>query len=281
MSVLVADDGDGSGAPSPDTLLGLTHCTRAEHSGAEGVLTLLCKQCDVLLCRACIGSHVNAGHGMCTVEVAAADSLTGINAALPELRQGLAHQVAHGTLAHSILETLALNRACALEALAAATARLHAEVDAKQVALAAEIEAAYVAKVSAVQREVSAARAGAAELSTMVAAAEAALGDAASSVLRVHVGRSVGVSLGLARHRRDALAADVSALGFVGVDAEQVHGALVLGSIVTSVEAPAKAVVSAMRGVVLWCSVAGAVCRGCDRERCCVLYVTDWPPWVA
>ena len=168
MSVLVGE-GDSDGAPAPSTLLGVTHCPKPEHAGAEGCLTLVCKQCEVLLCQRCIGDHVNVGHTVNTVDVVGKEKACAISAALPELRQGVAHQVAQAAQARSLLETLALNRSVALEALAAATARLHADVDARQAAMVQEIDAAYDAKVAGLQRELSAARAGAAELATMVA----------------------------------------------------------------------------------------------------------------
>jgi hypothetical protein len=65
-----------------------------------------------------------------------------------------------------------------------------------------EIDAAYDAQVAGLQSALSAARAGAAELATMVATAEAALTACSvtttGSVMRVHVGRSVKASLTLA-----------------------------------------------------------------------------------
>jgi hypothetical protein len=161
VSVLVGD-GDNDGAPAPSTLLGVTHCPKPEHAGAEGLLTLVCKQCDVLLCQGCIGDHASAGHTVSTVDVVGKERACAISAALPELRQGVAHQVAQAAQARSLLETLALNRSIALEALAAATARLHADVDARQAAMVQEIDAAYDAKVAGLQRALSAARAGAA-----------------------------------------------------------------------------------------------------------------------
>ncbi len=112
--------------------------------------------------------------------------------------------MAQAAQARSLLESLALNRSVALEALAAATARLHADVDARQAAMVREMDAAYDAKVAGLQRELLAARAGAAELATLVATAEAALASCSSSasttdsVMCVHVGRSVDASLALA-----------------------------------------------------------------------------------
>jgi hypothetical protein len=197
VSVLVGE-GDDDGAPAPSTLLGVTHCAKPEHAGAEGCLTLVCKQCEVLLCQSCIGEHASAGHMVSTVDVVGKEQASAISAALPELRQGVAHQVAQAAEARSLLETLARNRSVALEALSAATARLHADVDARQAAMVREIDAAHDAQVAGLQRELSAARAAAAQLATVVATAEAALA-ASSPVMRVHVGRSVETSVALAR----------------------------------------------------------------------------------
>jgi hypothetical protein len=126
VSVLVGE-GDNDGAPAPSTLLGVTHCPKPEHAGAEGCLSFVCKQCEVLLCQGCIGDHASAGHTVSTVDVMGKEQACAISAALPEMRQGVAHQVAQAAQARSLLETLALNRSVALEALAAATARLHAD----------------------------------------------------------------------------------------------------------------------------------------------------------
>jgi hypothetical protein len=187
-----------------------------------------------------MGEHAGAGHVVITVDAVGKEQACAISAALPELRQGVAHQVAQAAQARSLLEMLALNRSVALEALASATARLHADVDARQAAMVREIDAAYDAQVAGLQRELSAARAGAAELATMVATAEAALSnsslgssgnDRETSVMRVHVGRSVEASLALARCH-DAVDGDLSTLVFeaaAGVDggeAGQVVGKL-------------------------------------------------------
>jgi hypothetical protein len=235
VSVLVGD-GDDNGAPAPSTLLGVTHCPKLEHAGAEGCLTWMCTQCEVLLCQCCIGEHANARHLMSTVDVVGKEQACAISAALPELRQGVAHQVAQAAQARSLLETLALNRSVALEALAAATARLHADVDARHAAMVREIDAAYDAKVAGLHRELSAARAGAAELATMVATAEAALAapvTTTGSVMRVHVGRSVEASLALARCR-EAVDGDWCILSFEAAPLERTDGVVALGSLRTS-----------------------------------------------
>jgi hypothetical protein len=187
VGVLVGES-DNDGAPAPNTLLGVTHCPKPEHAGSEGCLSFVCKQCEVLLCQGCIGEHMNVGHSVNTVDAVGKEKVSAISAALPELQQGVAHQVAQATQTRSLLETLALNRSVALEALAAATARLHADVDARQAAMVREIDVAYDAKVAGLQRALSAARAGAAELTTMVATAEAALA-ASACMHRQHCGQ--------------------------------------------------------------------------------------------
>jgi hypothetical protein len=241
VTVLVADDG----APGHSTLLGVTHCPKPEHAGPEGCLTLVCKECEVLLCRACGDEHLNLGHTVRTADLLGKEQASAISAALPELQQGLAHQTAQAAQAHSLLETLALNRNVALEALAAATARLHAEVDAKQAAMVREIDDAYESKAVGLQRALSAARAGAAELATMVATAEAALAGASTSrscdvsgIMRVHVSRSVEASLPLARCR-DAVVVDVRTLAFEVVGLDYAVDALVLGKMVAPAVKPA------------------------------------------
>ena len=247
--------GEGDACPGASTLLGVTHCPKPEHAGAEGCLTLVCKQCEVLLCQGCMGEHVNAGHTVNTVDVVGKEQACAISAALPELRQGVAHQVAQAAQARSLLETLALNRSVALEALAAATARLHADVDARHAAMVREIDAAYDAKVAGLQRELSAARAGAAELATMVATAEAALAASTTSttgsVMCVHVGRSVEASLEVARCRK-AVDSDWCSLAFEAEGVEEcTDGVVSLGRLRTSSTAPAA--VSGLCGALcLW-----------------------------
>jgi hypothetical protein len=242
VSVLVGE-GDNDGAPAPSTLLGVTHCPKPQHAGAEGCLTLACKQCEVLLCQGCIGEHARVGHMLSTVDVVGKEQACAISAALPELRQGVAHQVAQAAQARSLLESLALNRSVALEALAAATARLHADVDARQAAMVREIDAAYDAKVTGLQRALSAARAGAAELATMVATAEAALAASTTSttgsVMCVHVGRSVEASLEVARCRK-AVDSDWCSLAFEAACVEGgADGVVSLGRLRTFSTAPA------------------------------------------
>jgi hypothetical protein len=140
------------------------------------------------------------------------------------------------TLYRQQLEVLASRRAVAVEALEAATARLHAAVDAKRAALLADIQAAYDAKVAAVQVGLAAARSAAAELATVAATAEAGVGASANVVMRVHVAASVTASLGLAQ-RRDGLGADVTTLGFEGLTKEELVGVVRLGRLVTDSEA--------------------------------------------
>ena len=270
VSVLVGE-GDNDGTPAPSTLLGVTHCPKPEHAGAEGCLSFVCKQCEVLLCQSCIGEHASAGHMVTTVDVVGKEQASAISAALPELRQGVAHQVAQAAQARRMLETLALNRSVALEALAAATARLHADVDARQAAMVREIDAAYDGKVAGLQRALSAALAGAAELATMVATAEAALAactvSVADSVMCVHVGRSVEASLEVARCRK-AVDSDWCSLAFEAACVEEGgDGVVSLGRLRTSSTAPAA--VSGLCGTLcLW--HLGATCSRCACACVCV-----------
>jgi hypothetical protein len=168
--------------------------------------------------------------------VAAEEATTKAVAGLPVLREGLAHQVSLAAAYREQLEVLASRRAVAVEALAAATARVHAVVDAKSAALLAEIQAAYDAKVAAVQVGLATARAAAAELVTVAAAAEAGIGASASTVMRVHVAASVAASVDLAQ-RRDGVDADAVTLGFEGVSEEELNTAVRLGRVVTCTEA--------------------------------------------
>jgi hypothetical protein len=209
-------DGDAAGAPTPDSLRGVTHCAVPDHAGAEGVLTHVCKPCDgALVCRVCIDSHLRQGHAVTPMDVAAEVATASIAAGLPVLREGLAHQVSLAAAHREQLEVLASRRGVAVEALGAATARLRAAVDAKHAALLADIQAAYDAKVAAVQVGLAAARAAAAELATVAATAEAGVEASASAVMRVHVAASVAASLELAQ-RRDGVDASASTLGFEG-----------------------------------------------------------------
>ena len=106
-----------------------------------------------------------------------------------------------------------------------------------------EIDAAYDAKVAGLQRELSAARAGAAELATMVATAEAALAASNSSCtgsgMLVHAGRSVEASLEVARCRK-AVDSDWCRLTFMAACVEEsTDGVVTLGRLRTSSTAPA------------------------------------------
>ena len=172
VSALVPED---DAAPAPDALLGVTHCVKPEHSGPEGALTHVCRQCGAgLVCRSCSDDHLGTGHDLCTVEAAAAKATADISAALPVLREGLARRLGVLAQRRAQLDTLASRRAVAIEALGVATARLHAAVDARQAALLAEIEVAYGRQVAAVEGGVAADRGCVAELATVVATAEGA-----------------------------------------------------------------------------------------------------------
>ncbi len=238
VSVLVPDD-DAAGAPTPDVLRGVTHCAVPDHAGAEGVLTHVCKPCGgALVCRVCIDGHLGGGHDLCRMDVAAEVASASIAAGLPVLREGLAHQVSLAASYREQLEVLASRRGVAVEALGAATARLHAAVDAKHAAMLGDIQAAYDTKVAAVQVGLAAARAAAAELATVAATAEAGVEVAASAVMRVHVAVSVAASLELAQCRA-GLDADVVTLGFEGLTEEEVGAGVRLGRVVTGTEAAA------------------------------------------
>jgi hypothetical protein len=238
------------------------------------------------MCRACGDEHLRQEHKVAPIDVAAAEAATAITAGLPVLREGLAHQVSLAAAHREQLEVLASRRAVAVEALEAATARLHAAVDAKRAVLLADIQAAYDAKVAAVHAGVAVARAAAAELATVAATAEAGLAETANATMRVHVAGSVRASLDLAR-RRDEMGADVATLGFEGACEEEV-AAVRLGRIVTdSGKAASAAQVSGTyRG---WyydarqagskqarCVYGGGYCRRVHR-RC--LGVWRWTPW--
>jgi hypothetical protein len=112
------------------------------------VLSLHCTQCSVLVCRACVDGHLASGHRVVPMEVASREAVGTIGAGLPELWDGLIQQLAQSSQARSALETLKVNRLAALEALASATARLHAEMDARHAVLVADIDAAYAEKVA-------------------------------------------------------------------------------------------------------------------------------------
>jgi hypothetical protein len=237
VSVLVPDD--ATGAPTPDALRGVTHCTLADHAGADGVLTHVCKACDgALVCRACIDSHLQQGHAVLPLSVAADEATAKAAAGLPVLREGLAHQISLAASYRQQLEVLGSRRAVAVEALDATTARMHAAVDAGRAALLADIQAAYDAKVAAMQVSLAAARSAAAELATVSATAEAGVEATASAVMRVHVAASVAASLGLAQ-RRDGVDADVATLGFEGLSEEELGASVRLGRVVTGTEAGA------------------------------------------
>jgi hypothetical protein len=201
------------------------------------------------------------------------EKASAISAALSELQQGVTHQVAQAAQARSLLETLALNRSIALEVLAAATARLHADVDARHAAMVREIDAAYDAKVAGLQRELSAARAGAAELATMVATAEAALAacttSVTDSVMCVHVGHSVEASLEVARCR-NAVDSDWCCLTFEAAGVEEcTDGVVSLGRLRTSSTAPAA--VSELCGTLCLLHYGTTCSRGrCACARVCV-----------
>jgi len=204
VTVLVgaADVNGDDVIPAPGTMLGITHCPRPEHSGAEGQLTHQCQPCKSLLCRLCADDHLAKDHTVWPLGRAAVEARTVIEAALPALQAGLTHQTALGTQLRQALATLATNRESAVAALAANTARIHAQVNALQALGLAQLSAAYDAKVAALESALKAARCSAGELATVAAAAEAAIREpTCSPTTRVHVAQSVARTLPLADAR--------------------------------------------------------------------------------
>ena len=94
MTVLVSDGADGAPAPAPDATLGITHCSKPGHSGAEGLLSLWCAPCKEALCRACADKHLDKGHTVLSMDKAGKTAAGAVKAALPALRAGLAHHAA-------------------------------------------------------------------------------------------------------------------------------------------------------------------------------------------
>jgi hypothetical protein len=129
------------------------------------------------------------------------EARTVIEAALPALQAALAHHIALGTELRQKLATLATDRESAVAALAANTARLHAQVDALQALALVELSAAYDAKVAELESALKTARCSAGELATVAAAAEAAREPTCSSTTHVHVAQSVMTTLPLADAR--------------------------------------------------------------------------------
>jgi hypothetical protein len=120
---------------------------------------------------------------------------------MPALQSALAHQTALGTELRQKLATLAASRDCTVVALAANTARLHAQVDALQALALAELGAAYVAKVAALESALKAVQCCAGELATVAAVVEATREPTCSPTTRVHVAQSVATTLHLASAR--------------------------------------------------------------------------------
>ena len=230
VTVLVgAGDADGyDDVPGPGTMLGITHCPRPEHSGVEGQLTHQCQPCKMLLCRLCADDHLAKDHTVWPSGRAAVEARTVIEAALPALQAALGHHIALGTELRQKLASLATNRESAVAALAANTARLHAQVDALQALALAEFSAAYDAKVAVLEWALKAARCSAGELATVAAAAEAAREPTCSPTTRVHVAQSVARTLPLADARPSV---DVDVTLFFQGDSEVHAGAV--GRLVT------------------------------------------------
>ena len=194
------DTSDAAGMPAPDTMLGVTHCPLPEHAGPSGVYALWCKSCQSLQCRACGDGHLDLGHAVVSVDTAATAALGAITEALPALQAGLAHETTTIAQARAGFDGLASGRASAVAALAAHTARLHAQVDAQHAVALAELDAVYDAKVAALETALKVARSGAAELATVIAVAEAALQSSVSSTAttRVHASNTVAATMALA-----------------------------------------------------------------------------------
>jgi len=162
-------------APAPDCHVGLTHCGVPAHAGADGLLAYHCLQCLRLLCRLCVSSHLDQGHDVETMVKAGQDAAGAIVAALPALKAGLGQYAKVDAAVAALKAELEANRASVIESLAANTARLHAEVDARHADLLAQTQALYDDKVDALKRAQLSSRGAVGHLATVVAAAESAL----------------------------------------------------------------------------------------------------------
>ena len=209
VAVLVEAAPSDVDAPAPDTMLGVTHCPLPEHTGPPGLYMLWCKSCHGLQCQACVPGHLGKDHVVWPLERASEEACRSIGGALPVLQAGLALQTSTIAQARAGFDSLASDRTTAIAALAAHTARLHAQVDAQHAAALAELDAVYEAKLAAPEAALKAARSVAAELATVVAVTETALESSCAVTTCLHASKTVAASLVLAK-RRDAVGVDAT-----------------------------------------------------------------------
>ena len=192
VAVHTPECGTAGPASAPDCHLLLTHCPKPEHAGADGLLTHRCGQCQRLLCRLCVDSHLDQGHDVQTVVKAGNAAAAEIVAALPKLKAGLGRYTKLPDAIAASRAELDANRASVIESLATAAAQLHAAVDAQHAEMMARAQACYDAKVIALDQVRLSCPGAAGHLATAVAAAESALaaGDD-GAVQRIHLVRTL------------------------------------------------------------------------------------------
>ncbi len=187
-------------APPPAAVFGVSHCPKPEHAGNEGRISHYCRGCKQLTCIHCgHDDHVAVGHSIMPVAAAGAEAATALAAALPELQRGIAHHRAVRDQALTEQEAVTANRAAAVAAVRQRTAALAAQLQAVEAAVLAEVHAAADNKLRQATAKMASARSTVATLTTLVSCAETALAPGAPPAVVMHVLRSVGARLGVAR----------------------------------------------------------------------------------
>ena len=186
--VVMADNG----VLSPGAAGGVSHCDKPEHAGAEGVFTLYCTTCSMLVCRACGDEHLSMEHVLVTVQQAAGRAVQEIEETLPLLQKDLMTRRAQTGAVRDNMDRLDEDRARAVDKVAEAVATVHAHVDAVGLQLVQHIGSAFDTKMALLQSQLQVARASVAELETVVECASFALGSSGSDALvKIHVAKTV------------------------------------------------------------------------------------------
>ena len=198
VMALTPEDG-----PSPESMRGVTVCTKPGHVGLEGRYSHYCHTCAAPACLRCsVDDHVAVGHSVVPVATVGRDAVGFLSAALPTLQEGVAHQCRLAATARQGIASLTASRAQAEGAIAARYATLLEALQRERDGLLRAVTNAHDAKVAALTRVLTDTRCGAGELRTVLAAVQRVLasGDPLSAI---HMRDTLTASSQRARDRGD------------------------------------------------------------------------------
>lgn len=208
--------------------VGVTHCAKAEHAGAAGLLTHVCDTCSVVLCGMCLDWHIDKHHDVSTMAKAAVASERCLEDAQPVLVLGLEYLTGTWDELAAAEKQLHANRDSTIADATACAVRLHEQVDAQLAEVLRIVEKLYEEKRAEVATLTKSMRSMIGQVHTASKLCDIALSARGEHVLLLHAADTVRRTLRLANERK-GLSVDTTLSFEKGLDLAvecrgQVHG---------------------------------------------------------